>query len=734
MSTWIKRTAYVLLLLIAGVTFGVISAPAASADCGTPTSAPCTPEKPNPPRNLVATAPPTGTVILYWDAPTPKTSGSMVIGSPSGIQVFRGDEKIADLPSQGLGQATTYTDPNPPQGKDLVLTYTVRSINNDGTLSDPSNPATITPVQKAEVDPTLTAPGTATSGPDIANPDLAQGAAPTAFEAYGGTTMGDFSSSFASDSWMDDIKTFPVRVTWKIMVYLNYIALVFLAWTISPKMYQGVVTAIVAIVQGLFSMSIHDNLVQIAIAAGSISLIYLGIKKQWRNAGRGMVFILLGIMTNVIFMTYTSTVVTTIVTYPTKITSFVLGYSGYLANKITGTEVGNGRLGIKLVPGYPGVDPAYDGVRMFQEAEFINTEYAGKCRLNFGNLTWATQTPVPVRDDAPESFKNGMSFCEYLVKADHDHNQTEQEYLAKMVQTRAPPDVAAIFNGSDAASQYGIVFLLTLAVMFRTILLFFCAFVFAMVVLALGVMLVKAVVLVLAWYVPHLEPFMTRLARQIGIKFALSPLMAVSLIIGLLLTSVALTANGIIGWEMSMILQVVAGIVSLSVGWTVYKAQRDKSKAITAEREHQWDRYRTPEPELPAGQGSSGALSGGAQYAIDPPGSSVAALSAPSPAAIVGTPQSTEQPQRSLIRTAAITAVSGGTAAAVDVVANAGKQQVGRAAHAATAWGHQKWHNVEGAVRRDPERYSAFATPVGPDPQLPTEDFNPRPSAEERGY
>lgn len=716
MHIWFRRSILALFLLCAGTTVTLATAPAAHADC----AASITDCGQLPPKNFQAQAPNNGSVVLYWDnAPTandPQNNWNIA----KDVEIFRDNEMIVTLPVDASSPQNsipnTYTDPNPPQGKELA--YKARITSRDGNAGEFSTEAKITPVPKAQADPNIApAPSTdgGTSAGTVAGPNISDGGAPTAFEAYGGPSNADFASSFTDDaSLIQEIETWPVRVLWHIMVYLNYVTLVFLAWTISPDFYKGISAGVAAVVQGIFSLGIFDNLTELATIVGAIGIILLALRHQLRNAWRGVLFVMIGILVTTLYTLAPVKAINVVLTYPTQATSYLLGYTGVMADFLTGGNDSHGRLGFKIEPGYTGKDPAYDGVRRFQEAEWLSTIAAGTCTLNFNDLAWATSNPVPIRGDAPDSFKNGMNYCEYFIKANHDHNDTEKEYLAKQVDKYAPQQVKDTFTGTDVGSQYGIIFLLSMAIGFRTSLLAFCAYVFAMCVLVLAIYMIKFAVVQLAFRIPWLEPFATRLVKLAAIKFFLPPIMATSLIIGLLLGSLAVWSASIGGWEMSMLLQVVAGAGSLAAGWAIYRAQRRKATEIKASRETQWDRFDRSAPENPESDSDSASASAPAITAASAP-----AIGAGSVAALPPPPGAASSTNPSLKRTVAVAALTGGTSAVVDLGTQYAGQKVGAAAHAGVEYGRDKWHAIDNKMSQStlwPSR-----NPVSNDPRTDAE-------------
>jgi len=546
---------------------------------------------------LQAAAPDDGSIVLLWKL-TSKLIGYQQYLQMSTVNVYRGADKLVSLPITGSPsklKPLSYIDTKPPQGRSV--SYHVTVTGSDGRESQPSATVTITPVQFSQVvAPTGTGSQSDSGSLDLIAPNFQGKNAPTACEEYCGVSAGDINNTYGAFDNLVGAKMAPLTALWKGIVVLNFVALTLLAWTVTKNLYRGVVTAVTFVVQTIFSMSLYHSLVGLVMVTAGLCLALLAVTGRLNLFKRQFGLVAAALLLSTLFSMFAPTVVSDALTAPTTIGQGILGVAGELTNKFSSnSQLASTRYNISIKPTYSG--GFEQGVRRFQDAEFLNTVYAGTCKETFGDFTWSWKHYVPDRTANPQNGFHNLTYCEYYFRARKLGIKTEQNYLQSMVEANAPPYVWNFYQGQNPDDHWGYMWLIGPATSFRTLLIFLTGYVFAVCIFALGYMLVKATVLLLGWAIPPLENMTTRIAKQMVIKFGLPPFMAAGLVIGLIFSTIAFNTVGLLGWDLMMAFQVISALASFLSGYLVWRSGKKATAAIRREPRVNWQwPKRTDEP------------------------------------------------------------------------------------------------------------------------------------------
>ena len=545
----------------------------------------------NPPTNLQANAPEDGTVVLTWTRPAPKiaTSGSAI--HIASFTIFRDGQNVATVnttpnPSdRNQVNPTTWTDLKPPQGRSL--SYLIKSVDDTGRSSAASAAANVKPVQLlpgAAPPAAGTTSGSPTGTTDIAQPDFKGSNSKTSFEEYG-SGIGNIHNTYGNFDQFIELKMIPVTLFWSMLTFMSYLSLTQLAWTVTTQVYKGVVLAVTAVVQIVFALPIYDSLLHLVMTVAGISIVILVLRQYMARVRRALTYIAVALLVTTVYTLFAPAIVQKVMTMPVTIGQAILGYTNELANYTTGhPELAENRFNVSIKPTYNG-NPFEQGVRRYQDAEFLNTVYSAECALNFGGQKWSTTQYVPNRQSPAAAGYDHLTYCEYYIRAEVYGNTTEMDYLSSTVESNAPSKVWEAFQGKDVGGHYANFIFIGPALAFRTILNFLLGYVFAVCIFTLGYFLVKMTFVLLAGMVPYWSDVLGRAAKLMVIKFALPPAMAAALVLGLVFSTIGYNTVNLLGWAGMMVFQMVSGFASMTAGFMLFKASKRKEKEIDSEKQ-----------------------------------------------------------------------------------------------------------------------------------------------------
>ena len=604
---------------------------------GTATATPCQKncsQGPPTPAGVSAQALQDGTVELNWTAPVWHVGRSTQ--NYAYLYVYRDGSKIATLHTHRGGNyydkisPSTYVDKNPPPGE--LITYQVTSGTTSGKESPSSNSAPARAITttgaKSPANGINLGGGSAL---DIKMPNFQGTNKPTACEAYCGTSNGDISNTYgkftdASTSY----EMFLLQAWWKILIFFSYLSFVLLAWTVTKQLYQGIVLTVTALIQAIFQLQAYSGpqgLVVTAAAVGGLILATYGILSRFQLAKKSVGFMVLGLAAISAFTLFAPPIVSDVMTSPTIVAQGVLGEANQLMNDLIDKKANvPDRYNISVKPTYHG-NAFVQGVRRFEDSEYLNTVYAGNCTESFGNLEWATTNYVPDASPAIPGF-HGLTYCEYWVKAKKLGNSAALSNLRTNVKAATAgtsnSNVWTFYQGQDVLDHYGYMFPIGWGLFFRSALLMMTAFVFATSIYSLGFMLVKSTILLVGWLIPPLQGSMTRLARQMVLKITLPIYLILSVVIGMVFSTISFDTVDLLGWMGMMFFQVVSGLASFIVAVMLWRRHKAKETTVKAMKQTDFSFKEDGEESGPATSTSAprqtsprpGLLGRGAQVAM----------------------------------------------------------------------------------------------------------------------
>ena len=538
---------------------------------------------PAAPINVSANTLLNGTVQINW-TPAPQKPSITVVG----FDVYRGSVKLIRITIAGTKNPNTYTDQNPPQIGLGLLGWTVDAVDSSGRVSAQSASATpslsLPLLPQANATPSASAHAAVST--DLIQPDFRHQNAKTAFEEYGGSPSGVINNTYGALDPVDHfngLQMSGVVLGWAVLVFVSFVAMTLLAWSVTPKLYQGFVAAATAIVQAVFALGLYKHLVYLAIGVGALIVVLYFFSGTISAAKKGASMIVWGLLIGAVYTVFAPTIVGTVMTKPTVIGQAILGQIGTLSDSLTGqTGAAANRFNISVNPTYNG-DSYEQGVRRFEEREYLNTIYASTCKLNFGDLDWATKTYVADRVAKPANGFHHLTACEYFVRAKKLGDDTESSYLQDQVQAHAPPDVWEMFQGKNASAHWMYMAIIAPVVVFRTILLFLTAYTFAVSIIMLGFFMVKATLALVEIYIPPLQAHAHNMMKRMAINFGIPLYMAIALLIGILFSTASFNTMALMGWVPMMVFQVITAVGTTVAGLHFRKRARARDKEIKSE-------------------------------------------------------------------------------------------------------------------------------------------------------
>lgn len=592
------------------------------------------PGDPPPPDGVKATVSLDGSVLITWNRKVnPEPLG--------GYRVYRNGSRLIQLASDGNGGPTTYTDVRPPDGQ---AAYTVAAYDVSGRQGALSPEAIVQPPENADK-PAATDGNTEVdkdgNSRDVKQPSLRGNNSPTAFELYASSSGRIHDTYGLTDKFVQWIMA-PVSTAWYATAMLSYLALTILAWAVTKKFYVGLIGVVGSFTQTIFNLSIYTTLIMLAwiIGVGALG-VYLA-KGRNTLAMRGVVVMLIGMIGATVYAIEAQKIIPAVMTAPLTAGQYILGYT----ERLMPQQDENNNFGLSVQPTYNG-DPAEQGIRRFQETEYVNGVYPGVCKMNFGDIEWATTNYVPNNSDT-EVRRLGfdhLTYCEYYVRS--VKLGVEDDYLTSQVEEHAPAHVWEFFQGQNWLDHSWYAFLLLAVITVRTLLICTLALSFVLGVLLLGIGLIKLTLLILGWLIPPAQPVVNRVVIRSSIPATLPIFLALLAIISLALSAAGSLLYEPFGWTGMMIYQLFIVVATLIVAWKARHFLTASSKRLT-------------KPGT-SDRGSTGAS--GSRHETPSSGNSL-------------------QPARSTARagaTIAAGAASGGTSAAV------------KAAKVVATWNRRKW-------------------------------------------
>ncbi len=514
---------------------------------------------PPPPINVQAVLESNATAQVSWTPP------AWPIKQLGGYLVERNGSQIAKLPTTGSGSPTTYTDPRPQAGTDV---YTVETYSTTGAHSAPSVGRQLSVSGSAAANAGNATTGIPPGSTNIKAPDFRQGNAPTAFELYG-QAAGQIHETYGLfGGEIEGYELFPLTVMWYVTTEFAYLALTFLAWGMTRNFYAPLITVTTAFIQAYVHLPIFPLLVSVAIMGAGLGIALYALRNHLSAVAKniGLMFVFL-----VAMMAFTQTTGPTVqfaVNAPVQTGDYILG----LVNKIEPLGLTGGNFGLEVQPTFNG-DPFEQGVRQFQNKEWINDVYPAVCAINFGNVVWATSTYVPNDGSLPNGWQH-LTYCEFYVK-DVANGGAQDSYLTSAVHSHAPSDVWDAFQGNNIPAHYFTAGLAMLVIWVRSLFIDLLAFAFALAEFSVAIALFKWAVIGSFGAIPQFRPFIVSwMARVPVITYIVPVSLAATAIIALAFSDVGYRVMLQSSWAAMEMAQLVGAIAAMTIATMVWRRQR----------------------------------------------------------------------------------------------------------------------------------------------------------------
>jgi hypothetical protein len=583
----LHRAGFVLLVLFCGLSIGAPAYAAVQSVHPKPAHSAKVNSPPPAPAGVKATRQSDQSVQITWVAS--KVPG----GKVGGYIVDRNGRQLTQLPADGSGGPVTYTDPHPPTG---TLTYDVRTYNPLGLAGQPSAGAQLAPLP-ASANPTS---GTQNSGggySDMGQQALQGHNAPTAYELYG-PHAGNIHQTYG---WSEDIfnraEMSYLQIWWSLIAMHSYMALSFLAWGITRKFYAPLVGVVTPFVQTFFHLPVYSAAASTLFMLGVMWLTRFIFKARWASLGKGIAILMVGAIGMTAYANSVPTVVQDVMNYPVAVGDYALGLSDQLL------PAGHFRdFGLKVDPTYRG-DPVIENARAFQTRDWEENVYPAFCKLNFGDVGYATTKVVPVDTSLSGSAKQaytGLTVCEYYLKTIQRGDKNEDGYLTKWIlgNNGAPQQVQDFFQGNDLPDHYSYAFFITWVLTLRSLTIDLLALSFVFVEILMALALIELALYGVAFYFEPLRGKVNGLLYRTIVSAQMPGLLALLAVGALALSNgVYLAAAQGWSWMTMMFFQFSINLVALVGGVRIWRWHKQRRKM----------RYHFDGTASPRGRGGAGA-------------------------------------------------------------------------------------------------------------------------------